>query len=104
MSSQPTFTWSTTAGTITKYGLLTAPNATVSDGMVTASSSLGSSTAAFTVNNVVSPLAATLSAPSRGAILSGVSASLTGTDTRKTLQPVDYALALAGTWLDNSPR
>jgi hypothetical protein len=102
LSPQPTFTWKTTAGTITTYGLLTAPSTPV-NGTVTASSSVGgvnvSGTAQFTMTGALSVPVPSLSAPSNGAIISGASASSTGTDTRKKLTPVDYALALAGTWL-----
>jgi hypothetical protein len=100
LSPQPSFTWSTTAGTITKYGLLTAPNTPI-NGTVTASSPVGNGTTTFTMPGAISPLALTLSAPSSGSIVSGASPSLTGTNTRKTLTPADYALALTGTWLGN---
>ena len=94
MATQPTFTWRTTAGTISGSGLLTMPNKSVSNGTVTASSGMIRGTGAFTVNNSASLLAATLIAPSGGA-----AATVTGTNTRKSLTPVDYALAFTGTWL-----
>ncbi len=94
MSSQPKFQWWTTDGTISNSGLLTAPNATVADGTVYVVSVLGDGSAPFTVGNIVSPLAAAMIAPSSGG----------STNSQKTLAPLDYALALAGTWLDDLSR
>ena len=51
LATQPTFTWGTTAGTISAGGLLTAPNTPVASGTVTASSGTVSGTASFAVGN-----------------------------------------------------
>jgi hypothetical protein len=54
----------------------------------------------ITASNAVYPLAPTLGALSNGAAgIANASATVTGTNTRKILKPVDYALALSGTWL-----
>ena len=47
LASQPTFTWATTAGTISPTGLLTAPATSVANATVTASSGTVSGTATF---------------------------------------------------------
>jgi hypothetical protein len=52
LATQPTFTWGTTAGTISAGGLLTAPSMSVSNGTVTASSGTVSGTATFAVSAV----------------------------------------------------
>ena len=48
LATQPTFTWGTTAGTISAGGLLAAPSTSVTNGMVTATNSTISGTATFT--------------------------------------------------------
>ena len=50
LATAPTFTWSTTAGTISADGWLTAPDASVNNATVTATSGSGCGTASFTVN------------------------------------------------------
>ncbi len=52
---QPVFAWSKTAGTINAGGLLTAPNSSVSNGTVTASSGAVKGTATFTVTTIQPP-------------------------------------------------
>ena len=61
LAAQPTFTWGTTAGTISAGGLLTAPTTSVSSGTVTASSGTVNGTATFAVGNAA-PTVATAAA------------------------------------------
>ena len=62
LTTQPTFTWGTTAGTISAGGLLTAPSTSVSNGTVTASSGTVSGTATFVVGNQAPTVATAASA------------------------------------------
>ena len=62
MALQPTFTWATTAGTITAAGLLTAPNTSAASATVTAGSGSVNGTATFSATaqppTVAAPAAA----------------------------------------------
>ena len=62
LAVQPTFTWATTAGTISTTGLLTAPDTSAADATVTASSGTVSGTATFSATaqppTVATPAAA----------------------------------------------
>ena len=79
MAAQPTFAWATTAGTMGPGGLLTAPNAAISNGVVTATSGTFSGTirgaATFTVTPNQPPRVA-LSATAAPATVTGTSTNL----------------------------
>ena len=101
MSPQPSFTWTTTVGTISTRGLLTAPSTSVSIGMVTATSGATNGAAALNVTQTnQSAAAGAMSSFIMASIYDlNVAGSAGDANTRKIVNPVDYALTFAGTWL-----
>jgi hypothetical protein len=80
LATQPGFTWTASAGTISTSGLLTAPNTTVSNGTVTASSGSVSGTAAFTVSVLPPTVAVAASATPNPVTATTTNLSVLGAD------------------------
>jgi hypothetical protein len=75
--AQPTFTWTTTAGTISA-GMLTAPSVPVTNGTVTASCGAVSGTATFAVASA-GPIVTGISV-AKGPVAGGTAVTITGTN------------------------
>jgi predicted outer membrane repeat protein len=76
MTTQPTFTWTTTAGTISSAGLLTAPNQLTTSQTVTASSESFSGVATFNVTSAAPIIAKIVVVQPRGLITWNICSTL----------------------------